>query len=543
MLVYANHFDLRGSFAQTAVFKAVGGWLKEQLGFGLHPDQLRQTNEFNGRRGEKRSFLRVYATDEDTPALYAWVLKHPDDSVRGRQWVTELGFKKTANDIEVSCVVKTDEHSTLAGQNPVMASRPRVIAYVVNNVENAQDASFASSVGAIGVKHVGRDRDTYRALAEEITRSERNCPVVLVSPTPDGDYLLNTNDLQDSLIGLGQVVKVQVGFNSYDMASVLGQQRSAWNGAVNVLYPLMPTGNVRNRLFRADDIREWGDTERDRVSQLLAWVTNNTNISRLRQHVRPEGVIQLALRRQVQVAHARSEQMTTAQLRTALETARRQTDDQAKYFEDLVDENSQLEARIAYFKEDLEEAKTDAAKKTYTIQSLQTQLTLAGAGQSNGIDATALVELTCRDAPPLPSDCLDVIERIYGATCLVLPSARSSAEKMDTFIRGRELLDLLRRLVTEYRNKLMAGGDSQARKVFGKNEYAAKESETVMKNKDMRRQRTFTYEDEDVEMFRHLKIGVDDDETRTIRVHFHWDPSKQKIVVGYCGKHLTVSSD
>ena len=41
MLVYANHFDLQGAFAQMAVFKAVGGWLKEQLGFGLHPDQFR----------------------------------------------------------------------------------------------------------------------------------------------------------------------------------------------------------------------------------------------------------------------------------------------------------------------------------------------------------------------------------------------------------------------------------------------------------------------------------------------------------------------
>ena len=84
----------------------------------------------------------------------------------------------------------------------------------------------------------------------------------------------------------------------------------------------------------------------------------------------------------------------------------------------------------------------------------------------------------------------------------------------------------------------MAGGDIQARTVFGKNEYAAKESETVMANKAMKRQRTFTYEGQDVEMFRHLKIGVDDDVTRTIRVHFHWDSEKQKIVIGYCGKHL-----
>ena len=113
---------------------------------------------------------------------------------------------------------------------------------------------------------------------------------------------------------------------------------------------------------------------------------------------------------------------------------------------------------------------------------------------------------------------------------------------MDQFILGRELLGLMKTLVTDYRSKLMEGGDSEARKVFGKKDYAAKESETVMANKAMRRQRTFVYEGREVEMFRHLKIGVDDDIARTIRAHFHWDADKSKIVIGYCGKHLSVSS-
>lgn len=541
MLVYANHFKFQGAGAEAAILRAIGGWLKEQLGFGLHPDQMRKEGEFNGYRGEKRSWLRVYATDEDEPELYAWILKNPDDIVHGRQWVTELGFKKYAGDIELSCVVKTDEHSILAAKNPVMASRPRVIAYIVNNVRSAPDASFASSVCAVDVKQVGADLDSYRALQEEIQHPERTCPLVLVSPTREGEYLLSSAYLQDTLMGLGQVVEVCRGFNSYEMSSVLGQQRSAWSGAVNVLYTPSVSGAVRNRLFRADEIREWGDTQHNRICHLLAWVTNNTNIHRLREHVRPQGVMQLALRRRMQAARAKSESMDAAQLRAELEAAAKQATEQAKYFDQLVDENSQLEAQIAEFKEELDDAKGYASSKDYTIQALKDQLERAG-GEGSGIEAAALVEMACRDEPPLPSECLDLIEKAYGHACLVLPSARSSAEEMDRFINGRELLDLLKRLVTDYRSKLMNGGDNQARTVFGKNEYAAKESETVMANKAMRRQRTFMYDGEDVEMFRHLKIGVDDDVTKTIRVHFHWDSEKKKIVIGYCGEHLTVSS-
>jgi hypothetical protein len=113
---------------------------------------------------------------------------------------------------------------------------------------------------------------------------------------------------------------------------------------------------------------------------------------------------------------------------------------------------------------------------------------------------------------------------------------------MDRFLYGRRLLDMLRRLVVDYRNKLLDTGDNEARKVFGKNEYAAKESETVMANKTLRRLRTFEYEGQQVEMFRHLKIGADENITKTIRVHFHWDAKRQRIVIGYCGEHFPISS-
>ena len=63
-----------------------------------------------------------------------------------------------------------------------------------------------------------------------------------------------------------------------------------------------------------------------------------------------------------------------------------------------------------------------------------------------------------------------------------------------------------------------------------------------MANRAMRRQRTFDYDGTQVEMFRHLKIGVADDPMQTIRVHFHWDGARRKIVIGYCGEHLPVSS-
>ena len=123
-----------------------------------------------------------------------------------------------------------------------------------------------------------------------------------------------------------------------------------------------------------------------------------------------------------------------------------------------------------------------------------------------------------------------------------MDSAHASARKMTLFAHGRDLLGLLRKLVTTYRDRLMDGGDTKARFVFGRDHYAAKESKLVMGSKDMRRQRTFEYDGKQEEMFRHLKIGVREDPRETIRVHFHWDAPRRKIVIGHCGEHLPVPS-
>ncbi|MGB9069415.1 MAG: hypothetical protein WCC21_12680 [Candidatus Acidiferrales bacterium] len=540
MLVYANYLSFRGAGADEAIFKAIGAWLKEQLDFGLHPDQLRQEGEFNGYRGETRSSLRIYATREEQPELYSWVLKNADDVVYGRQWIAEVGLKKEQDSFELSCIVRTDEHSTLV-VSPVVASQPRVIRYVVNNIQQADDADFAVSVPGLNVKTVGQDLDSYRGLLAEIERRGRDTPVVLVSPTRDGEYLISVWELQQRLIGLAQVVQVTREFNSYDMADILGQPRSAWGGAVNVLNAPTRTGFVRSRYFLPDAIEAWGDTPHQKNSQILALVTNNTNILRLRKHIRPEGVMQLALRRRLQNVRARGEQMDAAQLREELEKSSKVVAEQTAWIAALEEDNSSLQSDISDTKARLGDEQESQKKQNFVIQTLKTQLQYSGKGRTSDLDVEELVDLVSRPAAPTPLECIELIDSLYGDKCTVLESARETAREMDRFIYGRQLLELLKKLATDYRSKLMESGDNEARKVFGKSEYAAKESETVMGNKDMRRQRTFEYEGEQVEMFRHLKIGVDDDVTKTIRVHFHWDAERNKIVIGYCGEHLSVS--
>jgi hypothetical protein len=537
MLVYANHLTFEGADAERAVLKGIGAWLKEQLGFGLHPDQMKVDGEFTGHRGEQRSWLRVHGCYDGDPALCAWVLKH-GDGVHGRQWIVEVGVKKCNGAIETSCVVKTDEYSTLVAA-PVSASQPRVVRYIVNNVLAAKDARFADAVPGEIIRTIGEDRDSYRAFAAEVERRDRAGAIVLVSATREGEYLVNPEELRKTLIGLAQVVRVVPEANSFEMTEVLGKPWSAWGGAINVLSIPTAAGHVRYRYFLADQINEWG-VSGQRISQVLAWVTSSTNLRRIRDHVRPEGVAQLGIRRRMDRMRETSAQMGIAQLRQALDEASKQATAQEKYFNELVEENAGLESDVSRYRDELDDALDDLRAKDFQIEGLKDQLSRAGKGGGAEIDLDALLKLVAQKDEPSPLQCLEAIEQAHGECCTVLDSARTSAKRMDRFECGRELLDLLIRLVTVYRDALKDGGDSKARGVFGKNEYAAKESEGVMASPALRRRRAFAYNGEEVEMFRHLKIGIDDDVTSTIRVHFHWDPEREKIVIGYCGEHLPV---
>ena len=541
MLVYANFLSLEEVTSSNEVFRSIGGWLKEQLGFGLHPDTLKRRGQHKGQGEYAKSWLRIYATPDGTPEYYAWVLKIPDNSVRGRQWITELGLRISGDLLDLSCVVKTDEISTLVVQQP-MASQPRVIRYILKNVSESNCGTFAPSVPGRKLKIVGHFEDSYRGLLAEIEHESRNCPLILVSPRSDGEYLVDPGELQERVFGLAQVVRVSEDFHSVEMENALGQRWSAWDGAINLIRPQNASGVISNSLFLSDAIESWGKSPHEQLSRLLAMVTANTNIPRLRKRISPEGVAQIAMRRYLQNLHHRAAETTASNYQAQLEELTEDVKDGEVFIADLDSYSDDLKEENENLESSLEEVHSALSQKEYEIQGLKAQLKDAGQQKNDQSEIALLVDLARKKNQPSPTQCLQVAQGFYGDRCTVLNTGWQSASKMSRFAHGQKLLDLLVRLVTDYREALLQGGDNQARHCFGPKEFAATESQTILSNKDLARARTFEYEGELVPMFRHLKIGIADDQTKTIRVHFHWDSLARKIVIGHCGAHLPIPS-
>ena len=367
MLVYANHLIFHGSGAHEAIFTAVGVWLKEQLGYGLQPSQLKKDGTHEGTRGVQHSWsgLQIRTAAQDEPEFYSWVLTTHDEIINGRQWITELGLKIFQNTLDFSCVLKVDEKSTLVAENAgiAMVSQPRVIHYAVDNIRGTDDADFAPTVVGRAVKNIGKDEDSYRDLQVEIERSDRDSPIILIRPTRDGYYLIDAKPLQSTLFGLAQVVRVQPEFNSYEMADVLGRAWSDRDGAVNILdVPTRTTGFVSEKIFRADDIEEWGN-QKARISHLFALVTHNTNISRLRHHIRPESVARIAQRCRHQTALTKNQEALKKINQIAVDQLRQELKERTEQFADcetLLEDAAKLENEKPHLKDKVKNLENEA---------------------------------------------------------------------------------------------------------------------------------------------------------------------------------------
>jgi hypothetical protein len=139
-----------------------------------------------------------------------------------------------------------------------------------------------------------------------------------------------------------------------------------------------------------------------------------------------------------------------------------------------------------------------------------------------------------------PRQCLLLVsEELCQGHLLVLESAWNSADQAKGFEHGGQLFELLWLLATAFRQRKLDGApDMVAGQVFGANSYAPRESQTIERNPQARRARTFSYGGKTVEMWQHLKIGAKDSENRTLRLHFCWDADLGQVVIGHCGKHL-----
>ncbi len=509
---------------------------------GLTPELLKGSGDYTGdhdctlsvRRSDGLALVRLVHRD------------HEDGSVNWHN-VIRLTAVGKATRIEHAIVRSAPRNVELQPR----ASSPRVV----------DDLIKAYSRGGI------KPRDLYNPKAtlndgpetEDFVRhvlldKHREVPVLLVTPTVRMDLVVEPAILAKDLRGMATVVELR----SRDATEALTRAFvnagfdplfTCFDGGVRLYAPRMSPDDPlhRHRLWIRTWLMRFSADPAHRTALLAGLVAD-----RIAEAVMPSDLITSVqdFDRSERRRHAervlaapppdpgQSMESVLAQSTSqiaALEAALRE----ATYENELYDQsNHSLTEQINEERKRVGELEFEAQNERFKAEALEQQF---GAKQQKDADGVppdvraALAALLGGDTPPEVA--LRLIAIAWPERVVVLDSAHRSARKSTSFNQPDDVLDLLTTLVTEYYDAISRGGDNEARKVFGKNEFAPKESDSSLSKEGLKR-RVFTYKNQPVEMLAHLKIGVKPSVAETLRIHFHWDAKDKKVVIGHCGPHL-----
>lgn len=534
MIVYCSSLWLENTTQLENLFSTITFWLYKKTNCSIRletsTDQLSHTFS-NG------AFLDVAKSDEEFPYLYSFRYTEQDKEVSGRRWITEIGIRQDTHNSDIQCsfLVQTSEISINVLQ-PKVTTRPWLIAEIMKRYKPSRRTAGTD------IKTF-ENLDDVEALAYELDSQERRYPIVLISPTPEGEYLVEIRRLFLQTCGLAQIVKIPIGMDTFKITEILGKSRSSYNGAINIVFPMYQKGmnkTIPTYLLLENDIEDWKDNGFSPESEILRVISHRMNLPNSRIHITSEMVKDALRKHELDKLRQRYINGENSQHYLEFLEEQMQVDAQKnkEQIQKLQDENDYYVGEYEDVDEKLKNCQIKNESLLACIDSLKNSQMQRGVLNDCTEELRTLLESYFSEGLS-PAGSLKLISKLYPDRVIILDSAYKSAEDSAKFFERKVVFDLLRKLVTNYWQALIDGkGDAEARLVFGKDEFSSSESETGEKNKSTRRRRTFSYKGVEYEMMKHLKFGIKDSKVETLRIHFEWLSDEKKIIVGYCGAHL-----
>jgi hypothetical protein len=529
MLVYANSFETAPSVSLDDFLSIMARWLKRKEIPRPTAAELGKPNRLQFRSGGYAEILQVFEPE----LLYSFRYVHPDSAVVGREWFTEIGIAGHAKHPEtVSVVVRTEEISSRVVR-PAEASRPALV------VEFAKQNLFASATPGLDILLLD-DEYAAEGLRYSLAIAERKHPYVIVSPTPEGEYLCDPEIIRQHVIGLADVVRIPPGCDTYEVANILGKDFATWRGAINVVLPprQRPETYVPTVKFLPDMLADIEGSGKRIETEILAAVTHRTNRPMFARHLSPGAVRDRKQR--LELAQRKAEAEQRGDMREWIDLLEQENFDLQRKVDgldkQLLDEQAGRDEDARQFEEQIERLQFQSASAKERLEALSNSRGDGGEASLTDIRDAVLAAIA---GEATPEQSLLVLERFFSDRVEILPSAFKSAKESRGFKYPDRAFELLRKLCSEYYDTISESGkgDAQARQIFGES-YTARDSELVETNRRARELRTFDYQGVPVEMHQHLKIGVKPSPAETLRIHFAWDGERRKVVIGHCGPHL-----
>ena len=509
LLTDRNAFD-------AAVESAIA-WIAKTAASKL-PDEAIAGADFNYTAPDARADASALRFEDEQGKIWAARVSYLGDRVVEREWLTDLFVEKRHGAFvrfgaQLTCLCSSDDPG-------FDHSRPRVIRDVLENLAGeADDEALTNTFQNVTAKDVD-------SLVGLLYKPDRRLPVVIVSVDDQGGAQIDLDRLSNRLSGTAHLRCLAIE-PSFELTRAVGKRMSTFNGAVRIYMPaleqesedpfqhplwLAPASGQNPRVLNQAASRVLPLGFRDPEGDARFWRV---------------GLLRQATSRLIaDTATGSREEQLDAEI-TALKLEGSVLLEAAKAAEALMYEEA---SKSNYAQAEVEKLQ----EENYTLRERLRTVPMNAAGSVANLledDVFSVFE----QSPSLESS-LRIVSSLFPERVVVLQSAYESARDSYGFVHRKKAFGLLWSLCTDYWNALSSGeGDVTARQCFGAS-YAAKEASKI--SAAGRKRRTFHYDGGEMLMEKHLKIGVADNKTETLRVHFEWSGDSKSIVIGHCGGHL-----
>jgi hypothetical protein len=443
---------------------------------------------------------------------------YPDETDAGLQWTIAAQFARNGVKLEASVAIRIVSTHPIAKPLSYTLKRPGLVDKILQN--------FTCSIGKSPIPLKPREVERFDIdlfVDEVLCSPDRWLPVVVVS-TQQGtrDYLVDPAELQQTLLGHAQVVAFKDVLASRAWTDALGvKELSCYLGAVRLYWPSFTrkAKPLDHPLYMADSIR-----------------------FHLEQH-HPLGPH--LFRTLVAVSGFRFSNPPTARLvREAIDGFK-----QARFHELLKNAKAHEESgqilqelerawdQIKVVQQERDELRTQVAELSRELEA-QKEAWQGYRGQRPGAQGPDSSAPTPRAPVRSVEEAVERASHDFTQTLIFLPDALESARQSPyrSAERVYALFQALDEITHTWQQKGSIGtGWHDALKPKGF-EYAEFISPTAKGKYGS--EYTFRYEGEPVLFQHHVTLGARSADT-CISIHWHRDEERKRLLIGWCGKHLS----
>lgn len=453
----------------------------------------------------------IFPTETETPA---WGLKftHPDRENRWLRWVTEITLLDDgAGSVRYSNTLGIGRIGEYVAPVFRPATNPAVNRELLSKLEGKTSYGFRLMAKPVVLQNSLKEVSNFLKILES---RERTHPIVYVTPTTAGEYIVDYKRMASDLAGMAHVVVASDPDTTFQVGTLLPQRLNCFDGGLRIYWPGFrrhsePAEHPLFLRWRLDDLgKSPGHYFIQRIAETAAF-------SNPRKYANWSDLE--AMRFKTAVAKAKSEGNTDEMLALFEEDNHRQNEALKKAEEEI----SRLTGQLA------------------TEKGRSEQLAIALRYKQQPEEAPA--EASEMELITSVADALDLAEINFSKQLIIALNGQS--DRNTPFAKPEEVMQALSWLATTWLDA-KSGREPNPRLDLDFKEtlpgwdFRSSQPEVLAKSKKFKEwYRTKLPDGRSIDIGPHLAYGVSKDPRECIRIAFNWDSQSGKVVIGYIGQH------